>query len=144
MDQVVDHSESQTCSETRAKWTWGVLRAGGLLAAAAFASMLMVELPIPASGATEDEKAAQRYVPASDKWIELGVPQHPAASPRSGPWSGSASDRLQADLLDRAAVASSAAEAARDSKPRQSHRKPRGERKSTGAPRATRAPSMPT
>ena len=141
MDQVVDRPENRTCTETRAKWTsGGIARTGALLAAAAFASLLMVDLPIPASGATDDEKAAQRYVPASDKWIELGIPQNPAASR----WPGSASDRLQADLRNRAAVASPAAEAARDTKPRQLHRKPRGERKSTGSPRATRAPSTPS
>jgi hypothetical protein len=136
VDQIVDRPENQTCTETPARWTsGGALRTGGLLAAAAFASLLMVDLPIPASSAADDEKAAPRYVPASDKWIELGIPQRPAASP----WSGSASDRLQADLVDSAAVASPAAEVARDTKPRQLHRKPRGEPSSTRSPRATRA-----
>jgi hypothetical protein len=85
----------------------------------------MVDLPLPASGATEDAKATRGYVPASDKWIELGVSQRPATSPRSR----SASDRLHADLLD-GAVASPAAEAARDAKPRQSRRKVRGPKQS--------------
>ncbi len=122
MDQVVDRPGNQALTETCAKRTSrSVLRTGALLAAAGFASVLMVDLPIPASGATDGEKAARPYVPASDKWIELGIPQRPAASP----WSGSASDRLHADLLDRAAAVSPAAEAARDPRHRQSRRKSR-------------------
>jgi hypothetical protein len=61
-----------------------------LLAAAAFATLLTVDLPLPASRAA-DGAGTVRYVPASDKWIELGVPQRPAAAVMS--------DRLQADLL---------------------------------------------
>jgi hypothetical protein len=108
VDQVV---EAKACVKWR---SGGILRTGALLAAAAFASMLMVDLPVAASGA-DGEKADRSYVPAGDKWIELGAPQRPAASP----WSGSASDRLHADLLR------SPAADARDPKPRQSRRKPR-------------------
>ena len=104
MDQVVDRPESgqetrqKTGQEigTCAKWTLGrVLRSGALrtcalLAAAAFATLLTVDLPLPASRAA-DGAGTVPYVPASDKWIELGVPQRPAAAVMS--------DRLQADLL---------------------------------------------
>lgn len=89
MDQVVDRPETETC----AKWTLaqrtlaqrtlgGVLRTGALLAGAAFASVLMVDLPVPApGGAADGQGAIQPYVPTSDKWIELGVPQSPATQP---------------------------------------------------------------
>ena len=100
MDQVVDPPESGQETgqeiETCAKWTLGrILRSGALrtcalLAAAAFASLLTVDLPLPASRAA-DGAGTVRYVPASEKWIELGVPQRPAAAVMS--------DRLQADLL---------------------------------------------
>ena len=119
MDQIVDRTGKETHAKRR---SGGVLRTGCLLAAAGVASLLMVDVPLPASGATEDAKAARGYVPASDTWIELGVPQRPAASARSR----SVPDRLQADLLDGAAAASPAAEAAPDAKPRQSRRKVRG------------------
>lgn len=73
MNQVVDRRKTRTC----AKWTLGVLRTGTLLAGAAFASMLMVDPPSPAGCAAADSRGVVR---ASDKWIELGVPQHPAVS----------------------------------------------------------------
>lgn len=104
MDQVVDRPESgqetgQAIGQeigTCAKWTLGrilrsgALRTGALLAAAAFATLLTIDLPLPASRAA-DGAGTVPYVPASDKWIELGVPQRPAAAVMS--------DRLQADLL---------------------------------------------
>jgi hypothetical protein len=119
VDQIVDRTgkEAETLAKRR---PGGVLRTGCLLAAAGVASLLMVDIPLPASGATEDAKAARSFVPASDTWIELGGPQSPAASPRSAP------DRLQADLLDGAAVARPAAEEAPDAKSWQSRRKVRG------------------
>jgi hypothetical protein len=74
-----------------AKWTLGVLRTGTLLAGAVFASMLMVDPPLPAGLAGDARGGAEPYVPASDRWIELGAPQNrEAASPRA--------HRLEADL----------------------------------------------
>jgi hypothetical protein len=114
VDQVVDRPETETC----AKWTLGgvlrsgVLRTGVLIAGAALASVLTVDLPLPASRATGGQDAAQPYVPASDKWIELGVPQRSAAPPRA--------DRLQADLLQGAAAVDPAAEPAHRTQRRQS------------------------
>src|SRR4029079_9612376 len=100
MDQVVDPPESGQETgreiETCAKWTLGrILRSGALrtcalLAAAAFATLLTVDLPLPASRAADGAGTA-RYVPASDKWTELRVPHLRAAAV--------VSDRLQADLL---------------------------------------------
>jgi hypothetical protein len=104
MDQVVDRPGSGPESgpetgqeiETCAKWTLGrMLRSGALrtcalLAAAAFAALLTVDLPVP-TGRVADSPGAVPYVPASEQWIELGVPQRPAAAVIS--------DRLQADLL---------------------------------------------
>ena len=121
MDQIVDRTGKEAGTRARRR-PGGVLRTGCLLAAAGVASLLMVDVPLPASGASEDANAARRFVSASDRWIELGGPQSPAASPRSL----SAPHRLQADLLDGAAVAGPAAEAAPDAKPQQSRRKVRG------------------
>jgi hypothetical protein len=100
MDQVVDRpqsgQESGQETETCAKWTLGrvlrsgALRTGALLAAAAFAALLTVDLPVPAGRAAVSPGAAS-YVPASDKWIELGAPQRPATRADS--------ERLQAELL---------------------------------------------
>ncbi len=131
MDQVVDRRETETC----AKRTLGsILRTGALLAAAAFASVLAVDLPIPAGRAGAG--TAQPYVPASDTWIELGVPQRPAGLPGS--------DRPQADLLRAAAVASPAAQA-RGREQRQSRRKPRGIQVAAlpGTSRARRSSARP-
>jgi uncharacterized protein YcbK (DUF882 family) len=119
VDQVVDSPETETCAKwTLAKWMpakWtlgGVLRTGALLAAAGLASVLLVDLPSPVSVAAVDPGATQSYVPASDKWMELGVPQRADAS--SGP------RQLRADLLHRAVAVDPAAPH------RRSRRKARG------------------
>jgi hypothetical protein len=98
VDQVVSRPETGTF----AGWTLeGILRTGGLLTAVVLASVLTVDLPIPTSRAADGQAGAQPYVPASDKWLDLGVPQRPAAS--------AAIDRLHADLLNSAAAADRAA-----------------------------------
>jgi hypothetical protein len=103
------HRETVQKPEACAKWTLGrilrsgAVRTGALLAAAAFATLLTVDLPVPAGRA--EDAAAQPYVPASGKWIELG-PQRPATA--------TTSDRLQADLLQQAGVADPTARPVQD------------------------------
>jgi len=119
VDQVVGRPETETC----AKWTLGgVLRTGALLAAAAFASLFAVDLPLPAASGAGQPGVSQAFVPASDKWIELGAPQRPATTPtlRSG------STRLQADLTQRSAAVDPVAFPGRTPERRQLRRKPRG------------------
>ena len=112
MNQIDDRRETETC----AKWTLGsilrsgTLRTSALLAAAAFATLLTIDLPAPGSGVADDVAAVERgapqpYVPASDKWIELGIPQRPATPPMS--------NRLQAELLQRSGATASVTDPAR-------------------------------
>jgi hypothetical protein len=66
MDQIRDQAGAGTC----AKGTLlGLTRTGGLLMAAVLASILLIDLPIPAGRVAE----APPYVPAADSWIELGA-----------------------------------------------------------------------
>jgi hypothetical protein len=142
VDQVVNRPETRTF----AGWTLGgVLRTGGLLTAAVLASVLTVDLPIPTSRTADGQGGAQPYVPASDKWIELGVPQRPAAS--------AATDRLQADLLNRAVPSDRAAPPGRA--PVRRHVRPgsrdglaralsRAPKSPASAGAARRPPSMPS
>jgi hypothetical protein len=81
VDQIAGRPEIRPC----AKWTLGaVLRIGALLAALGFASVSTIDLP----SLTNSPGAAQPYVPASDKWIELGgvlEPPEPASMTRPTP-----------------------------------------------------------
>jgi len=65
LDRPIDRTGTEAC----AKKTLGpVVRTGVLLMGAVLASILAVDLPVPAS-----DRSAQPYVPASDRWIELGA-----------------------------------------------------------------------
>ena len=82
MTHVHDRPVAGSC----AKGTlWGLMPAGGLLLGAVLASMLLIDLPIPAGRTTE----APPYVSAAERWIEPG-----AASPTGSP--------LEAAVVDAA------------------------------------------
>jgi len=70
VEQTLDHPQSETPPDTG---RWRALRTVALLLGGLFASLLMVELPVPVSGAESDD--SRRQVPASEKWIPLGVAQ---------------------------------------------------------------------
>jgi hypothetical protein len=74
MDQIRDQAGARTC----AKGTLlGLTRTGGLLMGAVLASILLIDLPIPAGGLAETPP----YVPAADSWIELDAVAVSGADP---------------------------------------------------------------
>jgi hypothetical protein len=71
MDRIHDQPLAEAC----AKGTlWGLTRTGGLILAAVLASILLIDLPIPAR-----EPEPPPYVPAAETWIEPGAAVKPAA-----------------------------------------------------------------
>jgi hypothetical protein len=72
MHLIRGRSGTRTC----AKGTLlGLTRTGGLLIAAVLASILLVDLPM-STGPWGGTPSAPAYVPASERWIELGAPLH--------------------------------------------------------------------
>jgi hypothetical protein len=95
-DGIVDHPFDRPGTETCAKRTLGGLtRTGVLLMGAVLACILSVDLPIPAGRAADGQGPGQGYVPASDRWIELGPSANREASRQP--------DSLTAEILERAA-----------------------------------------
>ena len=74
MDQAIDRTGTEACAK---RTLVGVTRTGVLLTGAVLASILAVELPLPAGQAAE----GAAYVPASDRWIELGAETAPLTPP---------------------------------------------------------------
>jgi hypothetical protein len=73
MTQAVDRPCAERETETCAKATLrSIARTGFLLMGGALASVLLVDLPVPAGRAADGQGATQSHVPASDKWIALG------------------------------------------------------------------------
>jgi hypothetical protein len=69
MQQTFDRQGTPACAKGTLS---GLTRTGGLLMGAILACLLLVDPPIPADRA--DAPSAAPYVPASDTWIEPGVP----------------------------------------------------------------------
>jgi hypothetical protein len=94
VDQAFDRPGTETCAK---RTLGGLTRTGVLLMAAVLACILSVDLPIPAGRAADGQGPAQAYVPASDRWIELGPSADPEASLQPDP--------LTVEILQRAAAA---------------------------------------
>jgi hypothetical protein len=93
VDQAFDRPATGTCAK---RTLGGRTRTGVLLMGAALACILSVDLPIPAGRAANGQGPTQAYVPASDRWIELGPLAEPQASRQPEP--------LAAEVLQRAAA----------------------------------------
>ena len=66
MKSGLDHPETGVSSGAR---VWRAARTALLLLGGVVASIYMVQPPVPAAGRPAE---ASTYVPASDKWVELG------------------------------------------------------------------------
>lgn len=98
MDQPFDRPGTETCAK---RTLGGLTRTGVLLLSAVLACILSVDLPIPARRAADGQGPAQGYVPASDRWIELG--------PSADRESSRQADSLTAEILQHAPAAEPAA-----------------------------------
>jgi hypothetical protein len=81
VNQAQVQAKRETPAAPAASGLSGLARTGVLLMGMAVASVLLVDLPIPAGRAADGQGASQPYVPASDRWIDLGVPQRPDNGP---------------------------------------------------------------
>jgi hypothetical protein len=83
VDQAQVQAKPGTPAAPAARGLGGVARTGVLLMGMALASVLLVDLPIPAGRAADGPGAPQSHVPASERWIDPGVPQRPDIGPVS-------------------------------------------------------------
>jgi hypothetical protein len=123
MNKVTDQSGVDVCANGRLR---GVARTGILLLAAALASVLLVDPPIPVGRAADGQGALQSVVPASERWIELGATRR-------------AETALPASL-QMALAADSGVAPVRDGKRTRSRRRTRGVQRAGLAGGAARLP----
>jgi hypothetical protein len=80
MRDIHDRPKTPACAkETRFGRLRGRLATGGLLLAGVLASIFLVDPPVPLSRLTAQAPSAPAYVPASERWIELGARSAAAA-----------------------------------------------------------------
>jgi hypothetical protein len=78
LERPIDRTETAACAKrTRA----AVVRTAALLIGAVLASILAVDLPVPAAN-----RSAEPYVPASERWIALGAEKMSDSGDLITPW----------------------------------------------------------